>query len=75
MATYYVKRDNLGNVTDAQARQYARLLSRAIGHNVEFADHTGCDCPEREDHRYDAQRVFEDGAWWVGHDGWWEGKR
>ncbi|MBU6278594.1 MAG: hypothetical protein KGN78_05065 [Actinomycetales bacterium] len=78
MAIYYVRRDNLGNVTDAQARQYARLLSRTIGHDVEFADHSGCNCEDREtreDHRYDAQRVFEDGAWWVGHDGWWEGKR
>lgn len=72
MATYYVNRDNLGNVTDAEARRYARALALAIGHDVEFSDfHSGCgDCTgeEREDHRYEAQRVFEDGAWWVGHD-------
>lgn len=65
---YYIKRDSLGVVSDAQARQYARLVSRAIGHDVEFADHAGCDCADREDHRYEARRVFEDGAWWTGHD-------
>ncbi len=64
MATYYVRRDSLGNVSDAQAARYARLLANAINHAVAWGDHTGCDCAERENHRYEAWRVFDDGAWW-----------
>lgn len=72
---YYIKRDSLRVVSDAQAAQYARLLANAINHAVAWGDHTGCDCADREDHRYEARRVYEDGEWWVGHDGWWDGKR
>lgn len=71
MAIYYVKRDNMGNVTDAEAQRYARLLARAIGHDVEWADHSGCgDCTgeERREHEHYAQWVYDDGAWWTGHD-------
>jgi hypothetical protein len=51
-------------VSDAQAARYARLLANAINHAVAWGDHTGCDCAERENHRYEAWRVFDDGAWW-----------
>ncbi len=60
---YYIKRDTLGNVTDAQAQRFARELANAINHTVAWGDHTGCDCADREDHRYEARRVFDDGGW------------
>jgi hypothetical protein len=68
VATYYVRRDTLGDgITDADAQRFARALADALDHDVEWANHSGCNCEERadrEDHRYEAQRVFESGAWW-----------
>ena len=64
MATYYVRRDSLGDVTDADAERFARVLGEEINHNVEWGDHSGCDCDDRDDHRYAARRVFDVGAWW-----------
>ena len=63
---FYVRRDAMsGDTTDAQARRYARQVERVIGHRVEFADRTGCDCydPDARDHRQAAADIYDWQTW------------
>lgn len=64
MATLYIRRDTIGDHDDDAAERLRAGLERYTGHNVEWADYSGCNCFDRNTHRQDAQDYFESGEWW-----------